>query len=95
MVLIRTIRLFPDYGAEWPLWEEGLKSPDDYGLSPELNDALRCWVDYWEANFHHLRGWHDGSRRDDWIAQGNEIANRLRDEVGVRFVVEYDETQYA
>lgn len=90
----RVIRVFPDYGADWPLWEDGLMFPDDYALSTELTAELRDWVDFWEANFHHLSGWNEPALRAGWIASGREITERLRAEVGADIEVEYDETQY-
>lgn len=43
------IRVFPDYGAGWPVWgERGLTTPEDYpGLSPSLVEDLVAWQERW------------------------------------------------
>lgn len=49
------VRLFPDYGAEWPVWglrgagRQGLLSPAHFpGLPADLVEDLRSWQRRWE-----------------------------------------------
>lgn len=46
------LRVFFDFGHEWPLWESGTEKyamePSDYGFSEELTDLLRRWRAAWE-----------------------------------------------
>lgn len=57
----RRIRVFPDYGNPWPIWESGAEiynpTPSDLGLSDELAAAMRHWYDFWLAHNHYDRGW--------------------------------------
>lgn len=47
----RVLRVFFDFGHEWPLWESGTDKytmePSDYGFSEELTDLLRRWYVAW------------------------------------------------
>lgn len=49
----RLIRMFPDHGHRWPLWESFTDAyaidPDDLALSDSLTGALRLWYDRWAA----------------------------------------------
>jgi hypothetical protein len=94
----RIIRLFPDEGRDWPLWEDHTDwrmtgytmEPADYGLSIELTAALREWNDLWESHFHYARGWDTTANEVDWKQRGELVAARLRDEVKEWADVEYD-----
>lgn len=45
------VRVFPDYGAEWPVWTgEGPALLEDFPpLSPRLVAQLRAWQERWEV----------------------------------------------
>ena len=49
----RVLRVFFDFGHDWPLWESGTEKyamePSDYGFSKELTDLLRRWYLAWSA----------------------------------------------
>lgn len=49
----RVLRVFFDFGHEWPLWESGTEKytmePSDYGFSDELTELLRRWYRAWVA----------------------------------------------
>lgn len=76
----RVIRVFPDHGHRWPLWESFsgnyTVSPADLGLSSSLSDGLRHWYDEWEQ-----RGidWHPDDR---WLHDGHRLVELMRAEVG-------------
>ncbi|MFJ4169614.1 hypothetical protein ACIPY3_08900 [Paenarthrobacter sp. NPDC089714] len=94
----RVIRLFPDYGYKWPLWENNTvehptkytMEPADYGLSRNLTNRLRAWYDTWEAERVYLSGWSSRDKERTWIAQGASIAEQLRYEVRAFADVEYE-----
>jgi hypothetical protein len=77
----RIVRLFPDAGCDWPLWEDGQIEPDDLALSGKLATDLRRWTDYWIRHFDHDRGWDDPAHCKEWHDWGYELADRLHDEV--------------
>jgi hypothetical protein len=95
----RTIRLFPDYGHRWPLWENSTPEhptkytmePADFGLSEHLTQRLRAWYDTWEAQSLHLGGWSTPEHEAAWRTDGANIAEELRAEVRAFADVEYNE----
>lgn len=76
----RVIRVFPDHGHRWPLWEnftdQYTMKPSDYGLSDMLSDGLRAWYDAWER-----RGI-DWEPDNAWLEEGRRLVELLRHEVG-------------
>lgn len=85
----RRIKLLPDFGREWPLWEDDHEhdvlniqtSPDDYGLSDDLTRRLRDWFDFWAAHYDPDALWDASSNHAEWHEDGRQIARSLRDEV--------------
>lgn len=85
----RTIRVFPEYGRDWPLWENTTTtvdrgytmSPSDYGLSEGLTQRLSDWNDLWSHNFDSQKGWTSEDARADWARLGESIVADLRTEV--------------
>lgn len=73
------VRLFPDWGYEWPLWtnEAGGTTPDELFLSDELRTDLRAWHDEWSESFLPGRGWPTSNQRDRWFEEGEALAARL------------------
>lgn len=94
----RVIRLFPDYGRDWPLWENSTPTwdvgyttrPDMYGLSEDLTRDLADWNALWATNFDPSDGWQDEAAREKWRQDGVEIAARLRSEVAGFADVKYE-----
>lgn len=94
----RTIRLFPDYGRDWPLWENTTPTwdvgytttPKTYGLSPELTRDIAQWNSLWSANFDPFDGWKTDVAREQWRKDGARIASRLRAEVANFADVKYE-----
>lgn len=95
----RVIRLFPDYGHPWPLWENSTAEhptnyamePADFGLSQSLSDRLRSWYDVWDAENLYESGWSSPENEMTWKTEGARIAAQLREEVKAFADVEYDE----
>lgn len=94
----RTIRLFPDYGRDWPLWENSTPTwdvgytatPETYGLSTGLTRDIAEWNALWESNFDPFDGWRSDTARAQWEHDGAQIAARLRAEVAEFADVEYE-----
>lgn len=94
----RVIRLFPDYGHRWPLWENSTAErptkyamePADFGLSQSLTRRLRAWYDVWDAENLYDGDWSSPENRTAWNVEGTSIAELLREEVKTFADVEYD-----
>lgn len=82
---MRIIRVFPDYGHLWPLWESGTDKyamePEDHGLSADLASALRSWYDDWELKCPHDGTWPTVEHGRQWVSKGEYSARPLRLEV--------------
>ncbi|GAB3916805.1 hypothetical protein GCM10011575_25680 [Microlunatus endophyticus] len=85
----RRIRLFPDHGRYYPLWENSAPtwdvgyatSPEDYGLSPRLAAALADWQAFWECHVDPFKGWDSAGNRQQWEHDGHRLARDLQTEV--------------
>ena len=86
----RRVRLMPDYSAEWPLWTDGMISGATLGLSPDLQRALQEWATFFDAHFHHERGWDAPTHRTAFAHHGHELLWWLRAELP-DLEVEYDD----
>lgn len=79
---LRNLRLFPEYGTKWPIWDA---EDDDTAHTLDLTEAVRVdmlrWVEEWEQGYNYLRGWTSPKRRDAWFLEGDDIAQRLRNEL--------------
>lgn len=76
------IRMFCDYGAEWPLWETGMITPESLGLSPALTKRLRAWTDYYLAHATSDRNWLVTSQQDAaWYADGKRPSDHMNREL--------------
>ncbi len=94
----RVIRLFPDYGRDWPLWESPLTAPDGryctdpevYRLSVELTEELARWNAHWETHFDPFEGWDSEENRERWHRDGVRISSWLQREVAGFADVRYE-----
>lgn len=85
----RQIRVFPEYGRAWPLWEDSTPTwdvgyattPEMYGLSAALTRDLAAWNELWNTHFDAVLGWTDAQSRRQWAADGDAVVARLRTEV--------------
>jgi len=92
------IRLFPEYGRDWPLWENSTPAwdvgytttPDTYGLSDDLTRDMAELNASWDANFDPFEGWKSDMAREQWRKDGVDIAARLRVEVADFADVNYE-----
>lgn len=82
----RIIRLFPDWGAPTPLWEDGTAEynidPQLLGLSIELSTALRVWTTFWKNHFDPEQGWVSDDSEKEWGEQGHLLEQHLTAELG-------------
>ncbi|HTN58120.1 MAG TPA: hypothetical protein VL043_07625 [Protaetiibacter sp.] len=98
----RIIRVFPDYGHDWPLWESATEwrhspiamEPSDYGFSGELAALLHTWHHVWEQHFHYDTGWDAPEHERQWTELGDRAVSALRDEVRDWADIEYDGKPY-
>lgn len=85
----RVIRVFPDWGHPWPLWEDGTDKytdkytmePEDYGLSKDLTETMSRWYAFWEQHFDPDEGWDNPQNRKFSRVQGDRLVLMLKDEV--------------
>ena len=94
----RVIRLFPEYGRDWPLWESSTPTwdvgytttPEMYGLSEQLSQEMARWNAFWERHFDPFEGWDNHENRERWRRDGERIAACLRREVASFADVSYE-----
>ncbi|MFR0637526.1 hypothetical protein ACPROK_06120 [Glutamicibacter soli] len=85
----RLLRIFCDYGAEWPLWECGMQVPEDYGLSDTLCARLSQWNTQFQEHMHWDHGWRMGFDVRRWTQTGHRLAKDVQREVGPSITVRY------
>lgn len=75
----RVIRLFPDWGREWPLWESFSEQytldAEDLPLSNELTADLHKWNAVWQARDE------TAPVPDGWIEHGRQLHARMQAEL--------------
>ncbi|GAA2045690.1 hypothetical protein GCM10009720_28180 [Yaniella flava] len=94
----RVIRLCPDYGRDWPLWESSTPTravgyttdPEIYDLSEQLSQDMARWNAFWEQHFDPFEGWDDHESRERWRREGERIAACLCREVVLFADVQYE-----
>lgn len=85
----RVIRMFPDYGRDYPLWENSTSTwdvgyttnPETYGLSEQLAGELAAWQTFWEEHLDPYDGWDSNANMTQWLRDGDQLAARLQAEV--------------
>ena len=85
----RVIRMFPDYGRRYPLWENSTPTwdvgytttPEMYGLSSELAEDLEGWQAFFETHADPFDGWDSERNLRKWLRDGEWLARRLQAEV--------------
>ena len=82
---VRLIRMFPDWGHYWPLWEDGGQNyaltPTDLNLSRSLASGLEAWMKLWRTSFSPERGWSRSADEERWTAQGRDLSVALAAEL--------------
>ena len=90
LTMVKDVRLANDYGCEFPLWDEGGTSPEDWPmLSARLTQALIDWHQHFMRHFDHRTGWTGGSV-DRYREQGVILARDLQRELGEEYRVFLD-----
>ncbi|GAB3560696.1 hypothetical protein GCM10027344_13780 [Spelaeicoccus albus] len=81
----RTIRIFPDWGHDWPLWEnftdKYAMEPTDYGLSDDLTELMARWYAFWENHCDPHDGWDSRESRTLSRIEGDRMVRMLIAEV--------------
>lgn len=80
----RTIRVFVEWGCEWPLWEDGERTPAEYNLTPELTTRIRSWANGWEDNVDmvaEMPEWEGDVTKRTWLEEGRRISEAIGWEV--------------
>lgn len=78
----RVIRIFPEYGTDWPLWgDTGQLDEDEIVLSDALRSRVRSWAQFWLTHFHHDEGWDSPARAESWRREGDQVVALLRREL--------------
>ena len=85
----RLLRIFCDYGAEWPLWEHGMQVPEDYALSDALSARVSQWNDQFQENMHWDRGWSMGFDEQQWMQAGLRLTKDVQRELSSPISVRY------
>ncbi len=96
LVVRRRIRMFPDYGNQWSLWENGTESyivdPTDLGLPDELKSSLARWTVEWEDVQHLGSG---GSESwDAWVESGRALSFQIASWVGDFARIQFEADRY-
>ena len=81
----RILKFAPDYGMTWPFCGENVVlelEPCELGISDELIRRIRAWMDDWDKNYHHERGWVDEQTRIASRVERLSIQDALRAEAG-------------
>lgn len=92
-----TLKLLPDIGPQWGLFsseprfpgtdvKSGGLTPQNFGLSAELSQALRDWndqfIEHFTVVFDPVRyGWTGSINVEEWVAEGDRIADLLEQEL--------------
>lgn len=92
-----TLKLMPDIGPQWGLWsstpkfsaeyvQSGGLTPQNFGLSAELTQALREWndqfIEHFTVVFDPVRyGWTGSINVEEWLAEGDRISDWLMREL--------------
>lgn len=89
-----TIQLFPDY-CDRTLWLGDPIAYEESGLSPALIQDLTDWEQsYYDAiDLDHDHEWKSLGLADAYTARGNELGQRVADEIGPEFEVEFSSYQ--
>lgn len=80
----RVVRVFHDWGAEWPLWESGDKyamEPSDYNLSDPLTELLQeCGQMFYAYNMP-FDGWSSRRQEEIYLEKMRLAVEQLRKEL--------------
>lgn len=82
-----SIRVYPEYAADWPLWTLGdgdLANPDHLGLSPALTEGLKAWQHDWLQGVGPGLGWDNEKSMLDWMRRGDVLCEALTRELWTR-----------
>ncbi|WP_181129937.1 hypothetical protein [Rathayibacter sp. AY1E1] len=73
------LRLYPDHGAEYPLWavDGPIDDPGAIGVPEALHGPLLRWQELWAAGCDVFEGWRSAEAEKRWLALGRELHTEL------------------
>ena len=88
--LLISIRLLPEHGVSWPIWQRGvgLLEENSLPLSPVLNAELRDWSSFWATHLGMDGEWSSADDRDWWVRRARELEDALEIELWEVAVIE-------
>ncbi|MFL0422260.1 MULTISPECIES: hypothetical protein [Kocuria] len=86
-----TVRMFNEYGCNWPFWgEDGLLGQEDFPLPPELTRDVLAWTRNFNQHFDHDKGWPTPVQREANRREGEQLAKRVQGAVGPEVIIDLD-----
>ncbi|MDA4827769.1 hypothetical protein [Kocuria rhizophila] len=86
-----TVRMFNEYGCNWPFWgEDGLLEQDHFPLPPDLTQDVLAWTRNFNQHFDHEKGWPTAEQRETSRREGERLAERVQDAVDPGITIELD-----
>lgn len=88
--MLVSLRLVPEHGVSWPIWQQGVGLLADHSLplSTRLNRALRTWSDFWEAHVDMSGVWSSPGDHTSWVRQARQLEDALEVELWDVAVIE-------
>ena len=88
--MLISVRLAPEHGVSWPIWQRGVGLLDEGSLplSPAVNAALREWSLFWATHVGMNGEWSSANDRDWWVRRARELEDALEIELWEFAVVE-------
>jgi hypothetical protein len=73
--------MFPEYGADLPLWASGNLGADDVDLSEGLISRLRAWNHEWQSQPPEQPSRWSARELNDWKQRGYRLAAQVQAEL--------------
>ena len=87
----KSIRMFNDYGVDWPFWDDdGPMDVEDLSLPEELTSRVLRWAAGFNDEFDWAQGWPSAAQRDAHVAEGRRLFVEVQAAVPPQITVELD-----
>ncbi|WOO98704.1 ASCH domain-containing protein [Micrococcus terreus] len=87
----RRLRMFNEYGVDWPFWDDdGPMDVDDLPLPEELTSRVLRWAAGFNDEFDWDRGWPSAAQRDAHVAEGHQLFREVQAALPAHLTVELD-----
>lgn len=85
------IRMFNEYGVDWPFWDDdGPMDVEDLPLPEELTSRVLRWAAGFNDEFDWDQGWASAAHRDAHVAEGNRLFREVQAALPEHLTVELD-----